>query len=726
MPVSYPLVSNPFAEFYGSELLNEHYQLLEQAISQYLNPSDVEKVLAAAVFGAQAHDGQKRKSGEPYFTHPIQVALILAKSRFDVPVLQAALLHDVLEDTPVTKEQMTRHFGLQVANIVDGVSKLYELKHKGPLVVQAETFRHLLISCAKDPRVILIKLADRLHNLQTLDAFKDRPDKQKRIAKETMDIYVPIADRLGLFLFRIELEDLAFSYLFPWRYAVINHHYKAQETRKRQESSVKAMHQEIEPLFKALGISASVQLRPRYLSNIYQRMKRKGSFHESMKTHSIRILTDSIDNCYRILGCLHSRYRPIENKLNDYIGSPKSNGYRSLHTSVVNEVGQVFNVQIRTHSMHALAEMGIVAVWHQKLKNQLNQEEESHSVNVNKNMREFLTRIKDIQDFTHDPEEFYATVKAEMGAKDIRVFTPDGKPIDLPLGATPIDFAYAIHTNIGHHCVAAIVNGRDYPITQVLQHGQTVSIKTDPNAHPHPRWVEQVASPRAKTAVRDYFKKVSFEQASDMGKKRFAQAAARYLNDEVLIQARLEHYLLTNQLDKETVFAEIGYGKRQSSLLAAHLFDDYPLLPASTQAIKVQSALHETIHLASCCRPLPHEPITGALDSKTDGITIHRRDCPTTKSINQSNWVSAEWAEEVQGLFATQLLIDCIDRRGLLNEITHITGDSIDIRNLKIENHPETKTARLIIDLGVANRSALARVMARLRSVEGILKLSRT
>lgn len=727
MPINaYSTTESPFAAFQGAEMLQASYNALEQEISNYLNTEDVARVLAAAVFGAQAHDGQNRQSGEPYFTHPISVALILATSRFDVPVLQAALLHDVLEDTPVTKEQMIKRFGVQVADIVDGVSKLYELKHKGPTIVQAETFRHMLIACAKDPRVILIKLADRLHNLQTLGAFKGRPDKQKRIAKETLEVYTPIADRFGLFLFNIQLEDLAFSYLYPWRYAVINHHFNTEKTQERQKASVNQLRAELEPVFKALSIPVSIQPRPRHLRHIYDRMVRKGSFREAMKTQSIRILTDSVDSCYRILGCLHNRFHPVENKLKDYIGSPKSNGYRSLHTSVITDSGEVFNIQIRTQSMHALAEMGIIAVWHQKLKNQLNQEEQSHSLSVSKNMSDFLTRIKDIQDFTHDPEEFYATVKAEMGTKDIRVYTPDHKPIDLPFGATPIDFAYAIHTKIGNHCVGATVNGRDYPITQVLEHGQTVSIRTDPNAHPHPLWVEKTATQRAKTAVREYFKKVSSEEACAMGAKRFAQAAARYVQDEALVQSRLQEFLEKHQLSAETVFTDIGYGRRQSSLLAASLFSDYEMLPESQQAIQVQSALGvDHIHLANCCHPLPNDPITGELSTNQDGITIHRRDCPTAQKINPNHWVLAEWAPEVQGLFASRIVIECIDRRGLLNEITNITGDSIDIRNLNIETNAEAKTARLTLDLGVLNRSALAKVISRLRSISGILSISR-
>ena len=459
-PAPLALEYQPFAVFSGANTLQAAYNELADELKKYLDPEDQEKVLRCAIYGAAAHEGQKRQSGEPYFVHPIAVCRILARQRFDLPVLQAGLLHDVLEDTILKKTDMAAEFGEEVTRLVDGVSKLDRLKQKAPQAAVADSFRKMFLATADDPRVLIIKLADRLHNMQTLGSL--RRDKQRRIALETLDVYAPIASRLGLFYFSIQLQDLAFSYLYPWRYAVLRKRYLERFARNETLDRVRAA---LQPRLQALNIKASINKRQRHLWGVYQRMERKESFEEAIRTVPIRILTDNEDNCYRILGSLHSLYRPIHGKFEDYIAAPKSNGYRSLHTSVLMPGGIVLNVQIRTRDMHTLAEAGIISVWHQYAKQRAVQIEAS-SIEAEKTLREWLSRLKEVQNYTDDPLQFYDTIKKEIVSGDMHVYTPKGEVIDLPRHATPVDYAYAIHTKIGNHCIGAKVNGHAYPISR--------------------------------------------------------------------------------------------------------------------------------------------------------------------------------------------------------------------------------------------------------------------
>ena len=434
----------PFGVFTGAATLQAAYDDLAVELKKYLDPEDIDKVLRCAIYGAAAHEGQRRQSGEPYFVHPIAVCRILARQRFDLPVLQAGLLHDVLEDTILNKKDMATEFGEDVTRLVDGVSKLDRLKKTAPQAAVADSFRKMFLATADDPRVLIIKLADRLHNMQTLGAL--RRDKQQRIAHETLDVYAAIAGRLGLFYFRIQLEDLAFSYLYPWRHAVLRKHYNEDNTH---EQTLRTVRSELQARLQILGIKASINPRHRHLWGVYQRMKRKESFKEAIRTVPIRIITDSEDNCYRILGALHSLYRPVHGKFEDYIAAPKSNGYRSLHSSVIMGDGTALNVQIRTRDMHTLAEAGIISVWHQYAK-QRAVKIEAHSIEAEKTMREWLSRLKEVQNITDDPLQFYNAIKKELVTGEMQIYTPKGDIIALPHGATPVDLAYTIHTEIGN------------------------------------------------------------------------------------------------------------------------------------------------------------------------------------------------------------------------------------------------------------------------------------
>ena len=653
----------PFGVFTGAATLQAAYDDLAVELKKYLDPEDIDKVLRCAIYGAAAHEGQRRQSGEPYFVHPIAVCRILARQRFDLPVLQAGLLHDVLEDTILNKKDMATEFGEDVTRLVDGVSKLDRLKKTAPQAAVADSFRKMFLATADDPRVLIIKLADRLHNMQTLGAL--RRDKQQRIAHETLDVYAAIAGRLGLFYFRIQLEDLAFSYLYPWRHAVLRKHYNEDSTH---EQTLRTVRSELQARLQILGIKASINPRQRHLWGVYQRMKRKESFKEAIRTVPIRIITDSEDNCYRILGALHSLYRPVHGKFEDYIAAPKSNGYRSLHSSVIMGDGTALNVQIRTRDMHTLAEAGIISVWHQYAK-QRAVKIEAHSIEAEKTMREWLSRLKEVQNITDDPLQFYNAIKKELVTGEMQIYTPKGDIIALPHGATPVDLAYTIHTEIGNHIVGAKVNGQPYPIYKPLKMAQTVEILTDPDAHPHNSWL-QFTIPGGKAHI----------------------GINRYLNR----LARKNAGLATS-------------GKQVTD---------------SEQKILVHSAFESGITLAPCCHPLPLEAITGHSVAGS-GILIHSRDCPLLETATHT--IAADWADERKGLFPSELAIKAYAHPRLLARVSGAIADSeANITDFQI-NHADSDEQRrcLTVWLEVRDLEHLTQVMHRLRQLEETIGIRR-
>ena len=653
----------PFGVFTGAATLQAAYDDLAVELKKYLDPEDIDKVLRCAIYGAAAHEGQRRQSGEPYFVHPIAVCRILARQRFDLPVLQAGLLHDVLEDTILNKKDMATEFGEDVTRLVDGVSKLDRLKKTAPQAAVADSFRKMFLATADDPRVLIIKLADRLHNMQTLGAL--RRDKQQRIAHETLDVYAAIAGRLGLFYFRIQLEDLAFSYLYPWRHAVLRKHYKEDSTH---EQTLRTVRSELQARLQILGIKASINPRQRHLWGVYQRMKRKESFKEAIRTVPIRIITDSEDNCYRILGALHSLYRPVHGKFEDYIAAPKSNGYRSLHSSVIMGDGTALNVQIRTRDMHTLAEAGIISVWHQYAK-QRAVKIEAHSIEAEKTMREWLSRLKEVQNITDDPLQFYDAIKKELVTGEMQIYTPKGDIIALPHGATPVDLAYTIHTEIGNHIVGAKVNGQPYPIYKPLKMAQTVEILTDPEAHPHNSWL-QFTIPGGKAHI----------------------GINRYLNR----LARKNAGLATSS--KQVTDSE--------------------------QKILVHSAFESGITLAPCCHPLPLEAITGHSVAGS-GILIHSRDCPLLETATHT--IAADWADERKGLFPSELAIKAYAHPRLLARVSGAIADSeANITDFQI-NHANSDEQRrcLTVWLEVRDLEHLTQVMHRLRQLEETIGIRR-
>lgn len=712
----------PFAGLTGSDYLDQGFERLRAETEHYLEPAEIDTLLKTAIYGAHAHEGQVRQSGEPYFTHPLAVALILANQRFDLPVLQAALLHDVLEDTPVTKPQMAEVFGDEVTTMVDGVSKLERLKNQGPKEVQAESFRKMLVATTDDPRVIIIKLADRLHNMRTLAAL--RPDKRIRKAKETMDVYASIAGRLGLFYFRMQLEDLAFSYLHPWRYAVLKKHYTERYNKSHVSDLVR---RELMPKFQELGISATINKRQRHMWGLYQRMLRKQTFAEACRTVPLRIITDTEDNCYRILGLVHASYRPIMGKFEDFIAAPKSNGYRSLHTSVLMKPREVLNIQIRTREMHALAETGIIAVWHQHIKNR-DIRKEQHTIAAEKYMRDWLYRLKEVQNITHDPLEFYDAIKNELTSGDMHVYTPKGEVIDLPKGATPVDFAYAIHTEVGDHCIAAKVNGQNYPIFKPLEMAQTVEIQTSKEAHPYAGWLQFVVTAKARAGVNHHLRTLEKQEAQQLGRSLLSKAFLGIGGKAAEMNAAVEHYCDSTNTNLAELLDAIAHGKKQAGLIASSLLGKHlPENVAEEETLLVTSAMESGVTMGQCCHPLPFEAIVGHLEPDV-GIVIHRKQCLMTEITDSQDWVTADWSPEVGGSFVALLSMSVIDKPRMLSAITQVIASTdSNIEDVKLEPSLQRENIRVIkCWIDVKNRDHLAKVIRGLRNIDGIIRITRS
>ncbi|MBS9777775.1 MAG: RelA/SpoT family protein [Gammaproteobacteria bacterium] len=507
--------------------------LVKQA--DYLSENEKQQLIDCCFFAAQSHREQKRRSGEPYICHPLKVAEILAKEvRFDLPVLQAAVLHDVIEDTDVTKPEVEAVFGKEVANLVDGVSKLEKESGLSPKELQARTFEKLVHAMQADPRVVMIKFADRMHNMQTLVAL--RPDKRRRIARETLDVYVPIASRLGMYIFKSELEELVFKQVHPWRYDIMH---RLLEGNAPLQNTVDDVIQTLQNAFCEESISVSIRERRRSLSSVYQKIKKSHNNRRPLENVSIPfvILTDSIEDCYRALGLIHQIYTPVFLKLVDYIASPKVNGYQSLHTSVLTSDRRVINFQIRTKAMHAVAESGIIAIW--RYHNQNKKTGVNRGLSKDKSMRRWLDDIKLLSSLSTTPVEFYEAVKRDLSRFEMQVLTPKGEPIGLPNKATVIDFAYHIHTGIGNQLESAKVNGVDVPLDYQLSDGQTVEVFTNVNASPRTSWFSSIKTARARTGIRHYLQSLPKEELATIGYSKIK----KYLKSKGLEYRDLEKQL---------------------------------------------------------------------------------------------------------------------------------------------------------------------------------------
>src|SRR5690606_18370211 len=577
-----------------------------------------------AEFGAEAHQGQKRLSGEPYIAHPLAAAQLLADLHLDADTIIGAILHDVIEDTPVAKDEIARRFGHDVAEIVDGVTKLDQIKFKSREEAQAESFRKMLLAMVRDLRVIMVKLADRTHNMRTIGAMS--VPRRRQIARETLDIYAPVAERLGLYKIKLELEDLGFRALYPQRYRVIER--ALRKARGNQKEFLGKIEKVLRDALEKAGIQASVESREKHLYSVYRKMRRKRSLlAQVVDVYGLRILVDTADTCYRTLGVVHAAYRPMPGRFKDYIAIPRVNGYQSLHTTLFGPNGVPIEVQIRTHDMHAVAEAGVASHWRYKAHATSDSGSGSGDSSQQERARAWITHLMEMQ-ASGNAEEFIESVKVDLFPDKVYVFTPKGAILRLPRGATVVDFAYAVHTDVGNRCVAAKVDRRLALLRNVLRNGQTVQIITAKGASPNPAWVNFVATAKARSAIRHYLRALQRSEAVELGAQLLNAALQDFhlgvddVEPAVMAQALQEFHIK----DREELLAQIGLGERLAPLVARRLLPSghdeagkiTPLTVAGTEGLLVT--------YARCCRPIPDDPIIAFL-SAGRGIVSHREAC---------------------------------------------------------------------------------------------------
>ncbi len=693
---------------------------LARMLEGYLPDEQIDQVRRAAEFARNMHEGQKRSSGEPYVYHPLAVARILAEMRLDHTTLIAAILHDVIEDTGISRDQLAAEFGKDVAVLVDGVSKIAKIEGRTRAELQAESFRKLLLAMTQDLRVILVKLADRLHNMRTLGAMA--AEKRRRIARETLEIYAPIAQRLGIYSIRTELEDLAFANLYPRRHAVLVEAIKAQlgDTRKL----IREVEQRLSTALREEGVGASVVGRQKNIYGIYQKMRRKKlKLLKVTDLLGFRVIVAKVDDCYRVLGIAHHVYKPVPGEFDDYIANAKSNGYQSLHTSCVGPRGHKIEIQIRTRDMHHVAESGIAAHWQYKLG------EKDSTVAPQVRAREWVNGLLD-EFGTSSAMDFIENVKVDLFPDEVYVFTPKGEIRRLPRGATPVDFAYAVHSELGDHCVAARLDSQLEPLNTHLRNGQTVEVITSKHARPNAAWLNFVKTAKARASVRGYLRNQREDEAVRLG-RRLLEIALRELSVPATVlkeQARLAPVLDAHPLkDVEELFVAIGTGERLAALVARHFL---PESEAATRTgggvapLAIEGTEGLVLDYARCCYPLPGDEIRGHV-STGRGIVVHRLDCRHAKARPQ-DWVALAWSERVQGDFLAEIRMKSIRKRGMLAKITaEIAASESSIENLQMPDRAGGEAVEMRFILTVRNRVHLARVLRRLRRVEGVERVNR-
>lgn len=695
---------------------------LAKLLAEYLPQELIADVRRAYEFGAQEHAGQSRTSGEPYIFHPLAVARILAEMRMDATTLIAAILHDVIEDTGVSKDEVATRFGKDVATLVDGVSKIDKIEGMTRAERQAESFRKLLLAMTQDLRVILIKLADRLHNLRTLNAMT--PEKRRRIASETLDIYAPIAQRLGIHTIRVELEDLAFAHLYPKRYATL-----AQNVA-RQMGDAKKLVKDVETrLSKHLrdeGIGATVVGRDKNIYSVYQKMRRKKlRLLKVMDLLGFRLIVSKVDDCYRALGVVHHVYKPVPGYFDDYIANSKGNGYQSLHTTCVAPGGHKIEVQIRTREMHHVAEAGIAAHWQYKLGDNKAQ------VAPQLRAREWLKNLFDVFG-SEASTDFMEGVKVDLFPDEVYVFTPKGDIRQLPKGATPIDFAYSVHSELGDRCVAARIDGSLEPLNTPMRSGQTIEVITARHARPNAAWLHFVKTAKARSHIRTFLKNQREDEAVRLG-RRLLEIALRDLKVpvSVLREERAEALLKSlNLQDVEELYATIGTGERLAPLVARRLLPESaagetPHRSGEGSVLAIEGTEGLVLDYGRCCRPIPGDEIRGNV-SIGRGIVIHRVDCHHAKA-RPEDWVPLVWSDTVQGDFLCQLVLRAENKRGLLAQVTaEIANAEASIENMQMPDRAGGEAVEMRFLLAVKNRTHLARVMRRLRLIDGVERVART
>jgi (p)ppGpp synthetase, RelA/SpoT family len=695
--------------------LPSYVQALKDQLG-YLPASQLERVLRAFQVGAQAHEGQTRKSGEPYITHPVAVAGILAELGMDAETIIAAILHDTLEDTALSRSALAGEFGETVAELVDGVTKLDKMRFGSRQEADAESFRKMLLAMARDLRVILIKLADRLHNMRTLGA-KDASSR-RRIARETLEIYAPIAQRLGMNKFKAELQDLGFRALHPDRYRVISERIRAALGNRRE--AMGRIESALAQRLAAEHLPARVVGRIKSPWSIYSKMHGEHkSFAQLMDVYGFRVVVESAMNCYMALGVVHGLYKPVDRRFKDFIAIPKANGYQSLHTVLLGPFGAPIEVQIRTAEMDSVAERGVAAHWAYKT-------DSGPANSAQARAREWLSSLADSQVNTASSDEFIENVKIDLFPDEVYLFTPRGDILSLPRNATALDFAYAVHTDVGDHAVAARVDKKLLPLRTRLESGQLVEIITAPSAVPNPAWLESVVTGKARTAIRQYLKHLQHEDAVDFGHRMLDRALeARGSSLDAIPSEVLDRFLHEIRLKRlEELLAEIALGNRMPDVVARHLLalrdgqsdDAAPGASLVHEKIRITGAERGVLSFANCCHPLPGDPIMGYL-SPGKGIVVHREECPNVTELRKSpeRCVAIEWDHEVQGDYRAELRIEVINRPGVLATIAAaIAAADSNIDNVEYAER-DLAAATLLFAIEVKNRKHLADVIRRVR-----------
>ncbi|MEE9492763.1 MAG: bifunctional (p)ppGpp synthetase/guanosine-3',5'-bis(diphosphate) 3'-pyrophosphohydrolase [Gammaproteobacteria bacterium] len=690
----------------------------------YLPDTQVREVYRAYLFSAEAHEGQKRKSGEPYIYHPVEVARILGNMHMDAASLIAAILHDVVEDTLVSLDTIKEQFGEDIAGLVDGVSKLTQIKFESRAEAQAENFCKMMLAMVKDIRVIMVKLADRLHNMRTLGVMP--AEKQRRIARETLDIYAPIANRLGMNKIRLELEELGFVAYYPLRYRVLK---KAiNKLRGNRKTVLQKIESNLTSRLEQESFTFRLLSREKHLYSLYKKIRdRVGSFSEVYDVYAFRIIVDNVDTCYRVLGAMHNLYKPVPGKFKDYIAIPKSNGYQSLHTVLFGPYGVPIEVQIRTLDMNRVAESGIAAHWSYKHGESGHNKSEMRA-------REWLRQLLEIQQTAGDSQEFLESVKIDLFPDEVYVFTPAGKILELPRNATVVDFAYAVHTDIGNTCIAAKVDRRLAPLRTSLLNGQTVEIITANGAHPNPAWLNFVSTAKARTNIRHYLKNLQQDEAISLGERMLDRALHTHsitLKDVDVqpLQQLLEECGFESPYQ---LYADIGLGKRMATLVARRLVpvqsdvseqatgsDRSPLVIRGTEGM--------VVHFARCCWPIPNDAIVGFI-SAGRGLVIHREGCKNLSEIHDrpDKWIDVAWASDLDREFPVELQVDVSNRRGMLASIaTAISREDANIENVSIDERVGLDS-RMNFTVAVTSRTHLARVIRGINHIPSVIRVIRT
>ena len=696
-------------------------------LKEYFSQADIEQVWAAYRYAAFAHQGQTRRSGEPYISHPVAVACILAKLHLDLPTLLAALLHDVVEDTGVAISEISERFGKQVAELVEGLTKLDKIEFQSAVAAQAENFRKMLLAMSQDVRVILVKLADRLHNMQTLDAMK--VDKQKRIAQETLEIYAPIANRLGLNLIYQELEDLSFKYLHPMRHRVIAKAIKV--ARGNRKEVISKILESIKQSLKDAHIDADVKGREKHLYSVYRKMANKATALEQIHDiYGFRILVKDAPTCYLTLGTLHALYKPIPGKFKDYIAIPKANGYQSLHTTLFGPYGTPIEVQMRSEEMHKVANAGVAAHWMYKTN-------DASLTALQQQTHQWLQRLLEIQTESDDSYEFLENFKVDLFPDEVYVFTPKGNILALPKGSTAVDFAYAVHTDVGNSCVAVKINNELAPLRSEMHNGDNVEIITAPLAKPNPAWLNYVVTGKARSHIRHYLKTLQATESAHLGERMLNMALRALHVDPAVVTEKQWHKVMRDYGAKEKIdiLADIGLGKRVSLMVAHQLTAGQPDLhgvekPKNSKvldSITISGSEGMAVQFAPCCRPIPGDPILGFIN-KEKGLIIHTHDCPTTRKfkLDPDKWLDVAWDSDNKKLFKVNVRVVVINERGMLAKLAAGISDvGANIDNVSVEEPDGSQYANVNFTVQVHNRVHLAELMRNLRKIPDVVRINR-